>query len=321
MDYYGKPVVVISSCLGFKPCRYNGQMLKDKFVDELRNFIDFVDICPETQIGLEIPRQPIRLISEQNNIIVYEPKSQKEYTKEMLIFSDDFLKKLSKVDGFILKGRSPSCGIKDVKIYLNREKGAACFKGRGVFADRVITKYTYLAIEEEGRLTNFRIREHFLTKLYIMYRFRMVTESGSIAQLVNFQANNKYLLMAYHQREQKLLERIVAQYDKQPFNKVIDEYREHLKIAFARLPRSANIINSLTHIMEHFSDNLSSKEKEFILDSFNKYKDEKFPLSVPINILKTYAIKYEKQYLINQTIWCPYPEELMSISDTDKHCN
>jgi len=36
--------------------------------------------------------------------------------KEMLEFSKKFVLKLPKVDGFILKGKSPTCGIKEVLL-------------------------------------------------------------------------------------------------------------------------------------------------------------------------------------------------------------
>lgn len=42
---------------------------------------------------------------------------------------------------------------------------------------------------EEGRLTNLKIREHFLTKLYTMMSYKKVVESGFIGQLIKFHFN------------------------------------------------------------------------------------------------------------------------------------
>jgi uncharacterized protein YbgA (DUF1722 family)/uncharacterized protein YbbK (DUF523 family) len=318
MENYEKPKVVVSKCLGFSPCRYNGQTIPDKFVSRLKEFVEYTTVCPEVEIGLGIPRTPIRLVSVKNEIILYQPTSGKVYTEEMNSYSAEFLENLEDVDGFILKGRSPSCGIKDVKIYLGIEKAIGSTKGAGIFATQVKNKYPHLAIEEEGRLTNFRIREHFLTKLYIMFKLRKVATTKSMAEIVKFQAENKYLLMAYNQKEQKLLGRIVANHDKQPFHLLIEDYRNHLGAAFARIPRYGNYINSMMHIFGYFSESLSSKEKQFVLDTFEKYKNGKMPLSVPMNLLKSYVIKYEQAYLLEQSIWSPFPEELMDISDTGK---
>lgn len=318
MEKLDKPRVVVSKCLGFSACRYNGQSVPDKFVNNLKDHVEYITVCPEVGIGMGIPRDPIRVVSEKDEIILYQPSTGKEFTKEMLEYSLEFLDSLKEVDGFILKGRSPSCGIKDVKVYLGKEKPIGSTKGSGIFAAEVMKKYPYLAIEEEGRLTNFRIREHFLTKLYIMFNFRKVEKSKSMAELVKFQSDNKYLLMAYHQREQKLLGRVVANHDKKDFDELIEEYRDHLGIAFARPPRCSNYVNALMHIFGYFSENLSSKEKEFVLDSFDKYKKGSIPLSVPLNVLRSYTIKYEQPYLLQQSIWEPYPEDLMDISDTGK---
>ncbi|MGV8905463.1 MAG: YbgA family protein [Acetobacterium sp.] len=318
MENLERPKVVVSECLGFSACRYNGQTIPDKFVEKLKDYVDYETVCPEVEIGLGVPRTPIRLISEKDEIFLYQPASDKDYTKEMRDYTSSCLGALQEVDGFILKGRSPSCGIKDVKVHLGKDKTAGSVKGIGIFASQVMAKYPYLAIEEEGRLTNFRIREHFLTKLYLMYTLRQVEKTKSMAAIVKFQANNKYLLMAYNQKEQKILGRIVANHEDQPFQVLINDYRNHLGAAFGRLPGYCNYINALMHIFGYFSEKLSSGEKEFILGTFEKYKKGNIPLSVPINVLKSHAIEYQQIYLMDQTIWAPFPEELMDIRDTGR---
>lgn len=313
-----RPQVVVSKCMGFDVCRYNGQTLPDKFVEKLKNYVDYHPVCAEVEIGLGVPRNPIRLVMENEQLVLYQPASDTEYTGEMIAFSDAFFDSLKAVDGFILKGRSPSCGTKDVKVYLGKSKTTGSIKGQGIFAAQVFKRYPDLAIEEEGRLTNFRIREHFLTKLYTLCHYRQVEKAKTMAALVKFQAQNKYLLMAYSQKEQKELGRIVANHDKLPLEQVFSSYKAHLGIAFLRIPRYSNYINVMLHIFGYFSEQLSSGEKNFILDSFEKYKSGKIPLSVPINVLKSYVIKYNDPYLLDQTIWAPFPEELMDISDSGK---
>ncbi|WP_303866260.1 DUF523 and DUF1722 domain-containing protein [Acetobacterium wieringae] len=318
MDKELKPQVVVSKCMGFDACRYNGQTLPDKFVEKLKDYVDYFPVCAEVEIGLGVPRNPIRLVMENEQLVLYQPASDIEYTREMIAFSDAFFDSLKAVDGFILKGRSPSCGTKDVKVYLGKAKTTGSMKGQGIFAAQVFKRYPYLAIEEEGRLTNFRIREHFLTKLYTLCHYRQVEKAKTMAALVKFQAQNKYLLMAYSQKEQRELGRIVANHDKVSLEQVFSSYKTHLGIAFLRIPRYSSYINVMLHIFGYFSEQLSSGEKNFLLDSFEKYKNGKIPLSVPINILKSYVIKYNDPYLLEQTIWAPFPEELMDISDSGK---
>jgi uncharacterized protein YbgA (DUF1722 family) len=110
----------------------------------------------------------------------------------------------------------------------------------------------------------------------------------------------------------------VENHERLSFNEVTTEYEKHLAMAFARPPRYTTLINAMMHILGYFSDQLIHDEKEFILDTFEKYKDKKVPLSVPLHILKSYAIKYEQPYLLEQTLWNPYPVELIDISDSGR---
>lgn len=312
-----KPVVVVSECLGFCNCRYDGQTISDKFVKSLEEYVDYIKVCPEVEIGLGVPRSAVRLIEHEGEVELFQPGEDRFLTKEMDSFSEGFLSSVGKVDGFILKGRSPSCGIKDVKIYQSMVKGASSIKGVGRFAQRVFEMFQGAAIEEEGRLTNLALREHFLTKLYTNMRFREI-EKGSHKDLVEFHTRHKYIIMAYSQKELKATGKIVANHLNKKYPDLYEEYKEHLGMALENPPKHTNNINTLMHIMGYFSDNMSKEEKGYVLDSLDKYRKRKTHLSVPVGILKGYAIKYKQEYMLSQYIWDPFPEELLDISDTGK---
>lgn len=313
-----KPTVIVSRCLGFDKCRYNGDVIPDSFIEKLKEHVNYITVCPEVDIGLGAPRKPVRLVIDNEMLELYQPATNKTYTKEMEDYSKELLKSLDIAHAFILKGRSPSCGIKDVKIYIGKEKSVGSKKGVGLFASQVINSYPYLPIEEEGRLTNYAIREHFLTKLYTVFRFQKVKKSNSIKDLVKFQSDNKYLFMAYNQSQSKILGQIVANHEKRSFEEMIEKYESHLAMLFAKLPSRKNYINSFMHIFGYFSDELTEGEKKFMLDRFEKYREDKIHVSVVLNLLRTYTIKCNQQYLLDQTIWEAYPEKLLDISDTGK---
>ncbi|NCB41161.1 MAG: DUF1722 domain-containing protein [Clostridia bacterium] len=313
-----KPTVVVSRCLGFCKCRYNGAVITDSFIEELKPYVNFITVCPEVEIGLGVPRNPVRLVQESETIEFYQSSNGKTYTKEMNAYSEDFFKSAGLIHGFILKGRSPSCGIKDVKIYTSKEKSAGIIKGVGLFASYVFKLYSNLAIEEEGRLTNYAIREHFLTKLYTSFRFEQVKHSDSMNELVKFHSAHKYLLLAYNQKQLKALGKIVANHEKKSFKEIIEEYELYLGLAFAKLPNKNNYINAFQHIFGYFSEELTGREKTFMLDRFQKYKEDKIHISVVLNLLRTYVIKYNQEYLLDQVIWEAYPEALLDISDSGK---
>jgi uncharacterized protein YbgA (DUF1722 family)/uncharacterized protein YbbK (DUF523 family) len=321
MREFTKPIVVVSKCLGFAHCRYNGLTIPDDFVDKLKFCVDFHTICPEVELGLGVPREPIRVVSVDDDLKLIQPATNIDLTERMLDFAHSFLNSLEKVDGFILKSRSPSCGIKDVKVYPSAEKSMSISKGSGFFGGAVQDKFPGASIEDEGRLRNFNIREHFLTKLFMLADFREVKTSQAMKELVKFHSQNKLLLMAYDQEKMRVLGRIVANTDKKPISELFQEYENILLEAFLKPAKYTANINVLMHGMGYFSKEITSNEKAFILDSLERYKAGRIPLSVPLNILRSLIVRFQQDYLMPQTFFEPYPEGLVEITDSGKGRN
>ncbi len=307
-----KPVVVSSKCVEFEHCRYNGNIISSDIVKELNNYVKFIPVCPEVEIGLGVPRDPIRIIKQNDSLRLMQSATGLDVTEKMNSFADDFLSSLEHVDGFILKYKSPSCGTKNTPYLASTHKGAAKLgKGAGLFGKAVIKNYPMLPVENEGRLYNFRIREYFLTKLYTIARFRKVKNSGKMHQLVQFQTENKFLLMAYNQSEMRKMGRIVANADKKPFDDVMKEYENHLFNIFAQPPKYTSNINVLMHMLGYFSEELTHEEKAYFLDELEKYRAGWIPLFVMTRLLRTWIVRFDQSYLQSQLFFEPFPEELM----------
>ena len=189
---------------------------------------------------------------------------------------------------------------------------------RLIFGEAVMKRFPRLAVENEGRLNNFRIREHFLTKLFMHTEFRAARESGDMHALVRFHTENKYLLMAYNQSAMRLLGRLTANPDKRNFRDLATEYETVLSCALAKMSRYASNINVLMHVLGYFKKDLSSREKSYFLDTVERYRDGKVPLSVCTGILKSWIVRFNEQYLAQQTYFSPYPHELVEITDSGK---
>lgn len=313
-----KPRVVVSKCLGFERCRWNGLAITDDFIEDLKPHVTYVPVCPEVAIELGVPRDPVRVVIDKGKLRLMQPATKKDCTRAMIEFCRGYLDALGEVDGFILKSRSPSCGTKDVRIYPGLEKQAAVRKGSGFFGGTVMERFPALPIEDEGRLRNFAIREHFLRRLFTVARFRRIRRQGRMRDIVQFQAENKFLLMAYNEKEFRIMGRIVANQDKRRVSQVYADYGEHLHRALARAPRHATYINVLMHAMGHFSEKLSREEKKFFLGLLEKYRRGKIPLSSDLQVLLAWGARFGEDYLMNQTFFRPYPEELLDISDSGK---
>jgi len=312
------PRVVISRCLGFDACRYNGQTIRDDVVESIVPFVEPITVCPEVAIGLGVPRKPIRLVEEDGRLLLLQPETGRDVTSEMAAFVTSFLDRLPDVDGFLLKYRSPSCGVSQARIYNSRVPNAGHRKGAGAFGERVVARFGSLAVEDEGRLQNFDIRQHFLTKLFTLARFRTAVSSERTRDLVGFHTRCKFLLMAYNQTAMRRLGRTVANAERLPFEQVVSAYREDLHAALAHPPRRTSAINVLQHGFGYVSDRLTSDEKAFFLQTLERYRHRRVPLSVPTSLVRSWIVRFGVDYLRDQVYFEPFPEELVSVLDSGK---
>ena len=113
-DEFLKPEVIVSKCIEFEHFRLNGNIIKSEFVKILKKHVNFHPVCPEVEIGLGIPRDPIRIIKSESLRFI-QPKTMKDCTELMENFAEEFLTSLNPIDGFILKFKSPSCGLYETK--------------------------------------------------------------------------------------------------------------------------------------------------------------------------------------------------------------
>jgi len=307
-----KPIVVVSKCIEFAYCRYNNNIISSDIVKVLKEYVEFIPVCPEVEIGLGIPRDPIRIILKDDKLTLIQSSTSLDITDKMNNFAYSFLNSLENVDGFILKSKSPSCGTLNTPYLSSTQKGAAKLgKGPGLFGKAVLEMYPNHAIENEGRLHNFRIREHFLAKLYTFARFRNLKSSNKMKELVQFQSNNKFLLMAYNQEKMREMGRIVANPNKKPFQEIIREYQTLLYEAFSHPPKYTANINVLMHMLGYFSNELSHEEKSYFLDELENYRSGWIPLFVLTRLLKSWIVRFGQEYLESQTFFEAFPEKLM----------
>jgi uncharacterized protein YbgA (DUF1722 family)/uncharacterized protein YbbK (DUF523 family) len=279
--------------------------------------VNYIPVCPEVAIGLGVPRFPIRIVSPRERRLI-QPAIGKDVTEDMSRFCKRFLSSLNGVNGFILKFRSPSCGFKDVRIYQKSEKSPAVDKGAGFFGGSVIKRFPGLALEDEGRLRSLKIREHFLTKLFTLARFQAVRKSSEMRELVRFHTESKLLLMAYNQREMQVPGNIVADHERRPLAEVLTNYEHHLQKAMDTPPRRTANINVFMHILGYFSKDLSKNEKQFFPETLELYREGRVPFTSALGLAKSWAIRFQNQYLLGQSFFDTYPNDLMEWSDAGR---
>lgn len=308
--------MVVSKCLEFDHCRWNGHMIASDIVKRMREEVDFIPVCAEVEIGLGVPRDPIRVVQHKGERQLIQPATGRDITSEARAFTAEFLDSLDEIDGFLLKSGSPSCGIRDTKIYPIKERSSPIGKGEGFLGGAVLRRFSGKAVEDESRLANFKIAEHFLTKLFLLASFRD-TKARGWDSLVDFHARNKLLLMSYHQGEMREMGRIVANRKAMNEREAFLEYEKHIERATAKGPRCSSNINVLMHAMGHYSDKLTAKEKGYFLDSLMDYREGRIPLSVSIGVIKSWIARFDDEWLEKQTYFRPFPPRLLDAELTD----
>jgi len=310
MREFVKPIIVISKCLGFDFCRYDGRVLPINPVSKLAPFVTFLAVCPEIEVGLGVPRPPIHLVSGANGIKLIQPETSMEITERMKTFADSFLDSLQDVDGFILKSSSPSCGLKNIKVFSGPDKKESVGKSVGMFAAVVLGHFSDAALIEESDLQDSESRELFLTKLFALADLRAVKRSGSIKNLAEFHLRNKLLLMSYSQKQSKILGRLVANKNEKPFGKIIADYAHRLSAAFGAKQDTDSNANVMLHAFGRFSGKLSSLEISEFLKMLDRYRRGEVPLDSCKKLLQEWMPRFEERDLLRQTFFAPFPAEL-----------
>ena len=305
--------VGISKCLLGEKVRYDGQHKHDRYITgTLGNFFEWVGYCPEADSGLSIPRPAMRLIGTVEEHRLYTINDREDKTDIILTWNDKIIPLIKEEDlsGYIFKAKSPSSGMKDIKIYT--EKGMIAGKGSGLFAERFMEEFPLIPVIDEGRLHDVGLRENFLEHVFVYSRWQEHIKSGvSVATLQLFHQKHKYVLMSHSPAILKKMGSMVARVDSKTLESVCEEYLNLLTEAMRELATIKKHRNVLEHIAGYFKDDLSSDEKVEVGEQIQKYYDKLVPLIVPVTLLSHYVRKYDKEYLAEQYYINALPAELM----------
>lgn len=299
-----KPKVVFSRCFS-EPVRYNGEVIRDDFVDRLKKFVEPLYVCPETEIGLGVPRKMLVLMEEEGEKRLVQLETKIDLTEKMRVYGNEKLKDFEKVDGFILKAKSPSCGVNTSKFY---RKGVIAGRTYGLFANLVKERLSHIPLGDEAKLRDKSEREHFLTKVFAFSELRGLMNDPRPDELVKFHTRYKYLLMTYSQKSLKELGQLVA--TNMPFHEKVKKYKVGFYRAFLRKPSIKRHTNTLMHLMGHISKKISPKERTHFLSLIGRYREGRVGLKTIKELIKSLAYRFDNEYILLQKYLEPYPEEL-----------
>jgi len=161
------PRVGISQCLLGDEVRYDGGHKRDEnvlgFLDE---YFSWVPVCPEVEVGMGNPREPVQLVNAAGGVRLVGLRSQKDWTDELRTYSSSRADRLAAegLSGFIFKKDSPSCGMVGVELW--NAGGLPTRNGVGLFAEAMMRRLPGLPVEDEEHLGDPGVRKAFIQQVY-----------------------------------------------------------------------------------------------------------------------------------------------------------
>jgi len=301
-----RPRVGVSSCLLGEPVRYNGGHSRNRFVsDVLAGYVDWVPVCPEIEIGLGAPRESLHLTGEGQLV----SSSGADHTAAVTALARRRSTEMTGLDGYVVKSRSPSCGLYSVRVHSGGRIVAG--NGRGLFATNVLAADPQLPAEEEGRLNDPLLRESFVERVWARARLsQLFGGPWHLRDLIAFHARHKLQLMAHDPARAHRAGHLVAVARGRPDDEVRDEYTALFAGAIARRVSRARHCNAMHHAFGLVSGQLDDTRRHGLLATIDAYRRGEVPLSVPVTLLRHHADGCNAVYLAAQTYLDPFPAGL-----------
>jgi uncharacterized protein YbgA (DUF1722 family)/uncharacterized protein YbbK (DUF523 family) len=302
----------VSACLLGDAVRYGGGHKRDAFLtDTLGPFVEWVPVCPEVEVGLGVPRPPIRLVGDAGAPRLVVEKTGEDLTARMQRWARGRVAELAALGlhGYVLKKASPSCGLFRVRVHDAAGRPGAA--GRGLFAAALTGALPTLPVEEEGRLADAGLRENFIERVFAAARWQAFIASRPRARdLVAFHAAHKFAVLAHSPRDYAALGRLVAGAGGRIAD-VVERYGEAFMRALAVRATRPRHTNVLQHLAGFFKRQLTDDQRAELGEVIDDYRRGLVPLVVPVTLVKHHVRRLGLTYLAEQVYLTPHPRELM----------
>jgi uncharacterized protein YbgA (DUF1722 family)/uncharacterized protein YbbK (DUF523 family) len=304
----------ISSCLLGEAVRFDGGHKHDRYLTGvLGQWVTWVPVCPEVDIGLPTPRPSIRLEKQDGASRLVNPRTGEDLTERMRSYSEEKVTELQELnlDGYVLKRASPSCGMERLKVY-PPGGGSPDRNGVGVYAEVLMRRWPGLPVEEEGRLNDPVLRENFIERVFCRHRWRNLVAGGlSRARLVEFHTAHKLLLRSHNEAGYRRLGRIVAAAGSVPDAEMYTQYETELHATLATRTTTKRHVNVLYHILGYLKKVIGPDDKQEVIGLIEDYRNGLLPLVVPVTLLRHHVHRHDVRYMLGQLYLEPHPKELM----------
>jgi uncharacterized protein YbgA (DUF1722 family)/uncharacterized protein YbbK (DUF523 family) len=318
-----RPRVGISRCLLGDEVRFDGGHKRDRLlVSTLGRFVEWVPVCPELEVGMGVPREPIHLVASPTGVPsaghlvrLLGVESGVDWTSQMAAYSAAKVTELTRagLSGYVLKMNSPSCGMAGVRVHANRQSlrsrkqpGSASRTGRGLFAEALVNALPNLPVEEEGRLHDRAMRDNFVERVLAYQRLRaLFSHRWTRGELVRFHTAHKLQLLSHSRVGYTALGRqVAAAADMRP-RELAASYQRTFMRTLATLSTSGRQADVMLHMAGHLKGAIESADRKELLASIEEHRRGRVPLATPLALIRRHAKRHDVDYLREQVYLDP----------------
>ena len=182
--------------------------------------------------------------------------------------------------------------------------------GRGVYAQRLSEQLPELPMEECGRLFDPVLRENFVTRAFVYAHWQALLATGaSAAQLVEFHARYKYLLMAHSVAHTISAGRLLSQLSGGADHvlRCGQAYFRELMAGLSRPASRGGHANVLGHLQGYVKQALSAADRKELATLIDDYRTGSQPLLAPLTLLRHHLQHHASEYAVRQVYLDQHP--------------
>ena len=310
-----RPHLGISSCLLGNDVRYDGGHKRNEYlIESLGPYVDWISVCPEVDIGLGTPRPPIQLeLDGTHRLCLVMPETGEDLTAQMTSYAGRRVETLraERLSGYVLKSRSPSCGMELVAVH--DENGDVRPVGVGLFAAALNRHMPHLPVEEEGRLDDPCLRENFITRIFARARWLELNEDGiTMRGLAGFHARHRLLLMSRDPSAVGSLDDLLGEAEdgRTDEAELAATYERHFSEALAQVPSRESHAKVLQRMADFFLKRTKPDGCGELREAIDGYRAGDMPLASPVTLLRQLVRKNDIKDLADLVYLDPHPVEL-----------
>ena len=301
----------VSACLVGERVRHDGGHKHASYLtDVLGSFVEWVPVCPEVELGLGVPRPTLRLEGSLNAPRLVEPESGRDRTRAMQRYTARRTRALAaeSLHGFVLKSRSPSCGLAGLPVY--HPGGRPVRRGRGTFADALVRHCPLLPVVEEHRLRTRAERAHFVEQVFAYRRWtRLLSRRPSRGALATFHAHHTLALRSHGLTHAARLEMVFTRAQTLPPRRAVSLYGDaFMHVMHYRATRAKHTV-VLRQLGTALAPTLSRWERDRLTQRIEAYRGGHVPLAKPIALITRALERHGADWALQQSYLTPGPIE------------